>query len=248
MKKTIWIRLLLTLLALILFFGGLLFYRLNDKKPYDYSSYYVPKQKIKIPEIEVQTKEEEESELSLELLRKTNPDIVGIIEFPDRIIYEPFVQAKDNEQYLRRNIEGNYAAAGTPFISGGSDLNATNVVIYGHSGGRYAVVFTPLMNYLEKDFYDLHPGFVLHTLQGDRQYTIFAVLNVDPKDRNDTLEFTRSSWRKEADYSAFLTDMKKRSLYDTKVKVSSQDRIVTFVTCDTRDISKRIVVIAKEGR
>ena len=42
--------------------------------------------------------------------------------------------------------------------------------------------------------------------------------------------------------------MKKRSLYDTKVKVSSQDRIVTLVTCDTRDISKRIVVIAKEGR
>lgn len=86
----------------------------------------------------------------------------------------------------------------------------------------------------------------MHTLSEEREYTIFAVLNVDPKDRSDTLEFTRSSWRKETDFEAFLKDMQKRSLYDTGVKVSTSDRILTLVTCDTRDISKRIVVIAKE--
>ena len=71
-------------------------------------------------------------------------------------------------------------------------------------------------------------------------------MNIDPKDRGDTLEFTRSSWRKEEDYEAFLNDMRKRSLYDTGVNVTAKDRILTLVTCDTRDNSKRIVVIAKE--
>jgi sortase B len=246
MKISAWIRLLVALLLVTTVLGGRLYYLRTVKKSYDYSAYYVPKTRTEPADVTVLPKENDETELSLELLKRTNSDIVGILEFPGRVIYEPFVQAKDDEYYLRRNIEGKYSAAGIAFVSGGSSLDSTNILIYGHSGGRDAVVFTPLMNYTDKEYYRKNPKFIMRTFTGDREYTIFSVLNIDPKDRGDTLEFTRSSWRKEEDYEAFLNDMRKRSLYDTGVSVSVKDRILTLVTCDTRDNSKRIVVIAKE--
>jgi len=80
-----------------------------------------------------ETAEEPQKELSLDLLKQTNPDIIGIIEFDDRMIYEPIVQAPDNEYYVRKNIERNYSAAGIPFVTGDGNIYSTNVVIYGHS-------------------------------------------------------------------------------------------------------------------
>ena len=84
-------------------------------------------------------------------------------------------------------------------------------------------------------------------MDGTRTYQIFAVLNVDTQDPYDTLEFAEPEWRKDSSYSDFLQDMKSRSLYDTGVTVSSADKIITLVTCDTRDGNKRIVVLGKEA-
>lgn len=48
------------------------------------------------------------------LLKKTNKDVVGILEFDDQIIYEPIVQAQNNDYYVRKNINKEYANAGIP--------------------------------------------------------------------------------------------------------------------------------------
>ena len=55
--------------------------------------------------------------LFLSLLKKTNKDVVGILEFDDRINYEPIIQAPDHDFYIRRNIEKQYGNAEIPFIS-----------------------------------------------------------------------------------------------------------------------------------
>ena len=72
------------------------------------------------------------------------------------------------------------------------------------------------------------------------------MLNVDTKDPYDTLEFANSEWRKASAYASFLVDMKARDLYSTGVDVSPSDKIMTLVTCDTRNGNKRIVVLGKE--
>ena len=102
------------------------------------------------------------------------------------------------------------------------------------------------MNYTGYDFYRAHQSFRFQTEDGTRTYQIFAVLNVDTKDPYDTLEFADTEWRKETSYSDFLRDMKSRSIYNTGVNVSTNDKIITLVTCDTRDGNKRIVVLGKE--
>ena len=226
--------------------GGYWYYRHTHKEAYDYKDYYVLPESNDSSE-DAEPSEEPQKELSLDLLKKTNPDVIGIIEFDDRVIYEPIVQAPDNEYYVRKNIEQKYSAAGIPFVTGNGNINSTNVVVYGHSSVYDNIIFTPLMNYVSKDYYLEHPSFRFRLADGTRTYQIFAVLNVDTQDPYDTLEFAEPEWRKDSSYSDFLQDMKSRSLYDTGVTVSSADKIITLVTCDTRDGNKRIVVLGKEA-
>lgn len=60
------------------------------------------------------------------------------------------------------------------------------------------------------------------------------------------MEFSKTEWRNKDSYSSFLESIKKDSLYDTGTAVSSDDKLMTLVTCDTRDGNKRVVIIAKE--
>jgi sortase B len=69
-------------------------------------------------------------------LRETlNKDIIGWITIPGTQIDYPFVQANDNSYYLRRDLYGNYALAGTIFTDyrASKDFTDFNTVIYGHN-------------------------------------------------------------------------------------------------------------------
>ena len=76
--------------------GGILYSEFGAKKSYDYTEYYVESKPSKTAKEDKENKEASEKELSLSLLKKTNKDIVGILEFDNRVIYEPVVQAPDN--------------------------------------------------------------------------------------------------------------------------------------------------------
>ena len=243
MKKKTKIRLIVAVAAAIGITGICTYSILNTKKAYDYTDYYVD-----TPATNETNKDEEasEKELSLPLLKKTNPDVVGIIETDDRVIYEPVVQAPDNDYYVRRNIERKYAAAGIPYISGDGNINAKNVVVYGHSSTRSNIIFTPLMDYINSDYYMKHPTFRFITEEETRTYQIFAVMNIDLNNLEHSLEFTQSSWRSNNDFQAFISNTTNNSLYRTGASVSNDDELMTLVTCDTRDGNKRIVVIGKK--
>ena len=179
-------------------------------------------------------------------MKETNKDVVGILEFDDRIIYEPIVQAPNNEYYVRKNIKKEYATAGIPFVSADGNIDSKNVVIYGHSSKWNNIIFTPLMNYVNQSYYKDHPTFQFITENETRTYQIFAVINVDLNNLDDSLEFTQSDWDSNNAFNAFISDSINRELYKTDVTVDSEDKIMTLVTCDTRDNNKRIIVIAKK--
>ena len=108
--------------------GGVIYNQVTTKKSYDYSDYYVETKTTK-KESNKENEEASEKELSLSLLKKTNKDVVGILEFDDRIIYEPIVQAPNNDYYVRKNINKEYANAGIPFVSADGNIDSKNVVI-----------------------------------------------------------------------------------------------------------------------
>ena len=226
--------------------GGILYSEFGTKKSYDYSDYYVESKPSKTTKENKDNEEASEKELSLSLLKETNKDVVGILEFDDRIIYEPIVQAPDNDYYVRKNIKKEYANAGIPFVSADGNIDSKNVVIYGHSSKWNNIIFTPLMNYVNQSYYKDHPAFQFATENETRTYQIFAVINVDLNNLDDSLEFTQSNWDSNNAFNAFISDSINRELYKTGVTVDPEDKLMTLVTCDTRDNNKRIIVIAKK--
>ena len=225
--------------------GGILYSEFGTKKSYDYSDYYVESKPSKTINKNKENKEASEKELSLSLLQKTNKDIVGILEFDDRVIYEPVVQAPDNDYYVRKNIRKEYSNAGIPFVSADGNIDSKNVVIYGHSSKWNSIIFTPLMSYINQSYYKEHPTFKFITETETRTYQIFEVMNVDLNNLNDSLEFTQSSWDSDNAFNAFIADSINRGLYKTGVPVSTEDKLMALVTCDTRNYNKRIVILAK---
>ena len=173
--------------------GGILYSEVGTKKSYDYSDYYIESKPSKSTKENKDNEEASEKELSLSLLQKTNKDIVGILVFDNRVIYEPVVQAPDNDYYVRKNIKKEYANAGIPFVSADGNIDSKNVVIYGHSSKWNSIIFTPLMSYVNQSYYKEHPTFRFITENETKTYQIFEVMNVDLNNLNDSLEFTQSS-------------------------------------------------------
>ena len=222
---------------------GILYSQFGTKKSYDYTDYYVESKPAKN---NTSYKEASEKELSLSLLKQTNKDITGILVFDDRVIYEPIVQAPDNDFYVRKNIEKQYANAGIPFISADGNIDSQNVVIYGHSSKWSNIIFTPLMSYIDQNYYKEHPTFEFITESGTRTYEIFDVMNIDLNNLDDSLEFTKTRWDTTNEFNTFISDSINRGLYETGEIASNDDKLMTLVTCDTRDNNKRIVVLAKQ--
>lgn len=75
--------------------------------------------------------------------------------------------------------------------------------------------------------------------------TIDALIKVDLNNLDDSLKFTQSNWNSNNAFNAFISDSINRELYKTGVLVNKEDRLMTLVTCDTRDNNKRIVILAK---
>ena len=244
MRKLIKSKRLLVIITLIAgaIIGSCFFFgKEPEKQQYDYSDYLVPSEQIEDEEYS----ELHETVLSLAQLQLKNPDVVGILEFDNRMIYEPVAQAPDNEYYLKRNIDHDYASAGIPFVGAEGNIYSTNVVIYGHSSTKRDIIFTPLMNYKQESFYKEHPTFTFITMEETRTYQIVAVFEYDTTDINDSAEFTQFEWRKISDYALFINSLRIKSIYNTGVNVNHNDLLMTIVTCDVENDNERVVIVAK---
>ena len=89
-------------------------------------------------------------------LREQNPDIVGWIAVPFTNIDYPIVQAKDNDYYLRRDLNGDYAKPGTVFMDYRCAKDGSGYsIVYGHNM-KSGSMFGTLGRFEEKAFFDAH--------------------------------------------------------------------------------------------
>lgn len=219
----------------------------TEKEPFDYTEFLTPVViTTENPEHPEETVEVEVLDLSLQLLKEKNPDVVAIIEFDDKIIEEAIVQAADNDYYVRRDLEDNKAAAGATFIDCNGSLTSENTVIYGHSSTKRNIIFTPLMEYKSHDYFTSYPSFTLETEKSTDTYLIFSVFIYDTEDESQAPDFVTANWEEQTDKSYYLVSLKERSMYETGVSVDSSDKLVTLVTCDTEDSGSRLVIVAKK--
>lgn len=179
--------------------------------------------------------------VNFEALLAENSDVVGWLYCEGTPINYPVVQSADNEDYLHRDLNGNYLYSGTPFVDHrcsavGADRNH---IIYGHNM-KNDTMFGTLDEYKAQDYYDEHP--VLYYLTPERQYKIELFSGLVTKSDSDVYNV---QFRDTEAFETFLQYLKENSTFRSGVSVTGEDHIVTLSTCSYEFNNARYVVFGK---
>lgn len=157
------------------------------------------------------------------------------------VINYPVAQAKDNQYYLYRLLNGKWNVKGTLFI----DYRNTHpfhdflTVIYGHRMKDHSM-FWHIADYRKASYYEKHPEMTLYTPDGDYTLKIFAAATIPADSPKYKFDF-----RTRSEKQAYLDWIRKKSSLHTSISVSASDRIVMLSTCTYEYKNARAVVFAK---
>lgn len=178
------------------------------------------------------------------------PDFRGWITIDGTKIDYPVVQGKDNDFYLRRNMDGEYHRLGTVFTDYrcqfGPDAFSDNTVVYGHSAvnGSY---FRDLLKYKKLDYYKEHPVIQFDTIYGEQEWVIIgAFMSGIYPSQGEMFEYHNFiETGSEDEFNAYVEEVARRSYITTDIPVSYGDNLLTLSTCDYEFEDSRFVVVAK---
>ena len=200
---------------------------------------------VDIDGVKVQKKFEE--------LYTANHDFVGWIKIDDTHVDYPVMQtpfdSERGEHYIHLDFDGNYSAAGLPFVDRYCDLKlpTDNIIIYGHNMNS-GKMFHDILLYEGEDFYNSHKTFTFDTIYDNGTYEVVAMFygQILPDESKDFkyYEFVNAGTKEEFD--SYISNIKKMSIRDTGVDVEYGDKLVTLSTCAYHVRDGRFAVVAKK--
>lgn len=179
-----------------------------------------------------------------------NNDMVGWIKIEDTKINYPVMQSKDNPNfYLKHGFDKAYTDYGCPYVQENCDVDipSDNLIIYGHNM-KDSSMFSGLMNYTDKSFWESHKTISFDTLTEKCDYEIIAafktVVYTDSPESFKYYQFINADTGDE--FNAYITKCKELALYDTGVTAEYGDKLITLSTCEYSRNNGRMVVVAKK--
>ena len=168
--------------------------------------------------------------IDFDRLKQLNPDIIGWIRFDhvEQLSY-PILYSGDDSTYLRTDIYGNSTIAGCIFLEGmnAPDFNDRHTIVYGHNMKNQSM-FGSLKKYKTEDFYEGNQYFTVYTEDKILRYQIFSYRDVPETDSVYTVGFGADDA-----FQTFIDEMVRKSYYDTGIKVTKEDYVMTLSTCST---------------
>ena len=181
-------------------------------------------------------------------LKQQNPHFVGWISIADTPLSYPVVHTpEDVEYYLRRAFDGSYAVSGTPFLGEGCDVDSTNVLIYGHRMNN-ETMFTTLLSYAKKDFWQTHREITFDTVDRLQTYEVVAAFYINIPQPGDAEAFHWYGYGGDISdelLEEYAQQLKAHAYYDTGVEIEHGDKLITLTTCAYNNEEQRFVVVAK---
>ncbi|MDE6110358.1 MAG: class B sortase [Eubacterium sp.] len=174
-----------------------------------------------------------------ELLEK-NSDIVAWIDIPGTNISYPVVQGKDNDEYLRRNLDREYSKKGSIFISASNKnpFQDYNTVIYGHNLMNSSM-FSELKKYSKQSFADEHSSIFIYFPDGKvLEYKVVAFHKINAA-MNDAFYKTANF-----DRNGFLNAVKQDNALNYDITDDDIQSVITLSTCTNYDKTERYIVNA----
>lgn len=181
-----------------------------------------------------------------------NPDVVGWIAIEDTPVDFPVVQGRDNDYYLRHDLDGNYDLEGLPYADYECDVEkGRHLILYGHNMGVGETArFSSLQNYRQPDYYTRHPVITVDTLWGSTLYKVTAVylLTARPSDA-DYFAFNQYvDFADEAAQQRYLEEIAARALYTAGDFIHPDERLLSLCICTYEMEDARLVVMARPLR
>ena len=175
-----------------------------------------------------------------------NNEIVMYLEIPD-VFGLPIAQTENNEYYYKHDIKKEENKNGAPFLDYRTkSLNDKKLIIYGHNKSYRSLVFNNILNYQKEDFFKKHPNIYIYTNDVKREYKIFS--SFIETDEDDYLSLTNFN---NIEFYEHLLKYKDKSLYDTKVVIDGESKVIvltTNATTDYDDKEKHQVIFAIENK
>lgn len=193
---------------------------------------------------------ETERMLKVKELKEENQDIVGWLEIEDTNINYPVLQGKDNEYYMTHNYKKQKSKNGSIFLDKDYDWNikGNNLLMYGHNLNN-GTMFQELLKYEKESFYKEHPVIRFTTEKEDSNYEIISVIKTRVYYKNEENVFRYYFFinpKSEKEYSEFITNAKKESLYEINKTANYGDELITLSTCSYHVKDGRFAVIGKK--
>lgn len=178
-------------------------------------------------------------QVDFDALFKENQDVVAWLYCPDTPINYPVVQSTDNNYYLRRLLDKSYNSLGTLFIDcrNAGDFSDWNSVIYGHNMKNDSM-FGTLPNYKNPGYFQEHPELFL--LTPDKDYCIHLIAGFTTPANSELYSiFAPDS----AEASRLIENWIVSSDFDSGIRPSAEDRLITLSTCSYEYDNARYVLI-----
>lgn len=187
----------------------------------------------------------------LEQLQSINSEIVALLEIEGTNINYPVLYSGDNTYYLTHNYKKEKSKDGALMLDKDCNLlkQTTNILIYGHNNIGSNEMFSDLIKYKNKWFYDNNKTIKFTTNTEESVYEIISVFlsKVYNKSQTDVFKyyFFINAENKQ-DFDNFIANCKKLSLYDTEITAEYGDQLMTLSTCEYSRLNGRLAVIAKK--
>lgn len=157
-------------------------------------------------------------------LKNENKDIVAWIYIPGTTVDYPILIGDTNEEYLYKDLEGNYNPLGSLFSDAKKDLSEDHIKIYGHNMREFQM-FGELRKFLNKEYMEQHEKFYIYTENKTMECDIFSIFICDIYD-------SFFSNNPGSDLVEVLENKNVNSNYYTKNKDLSSGKVFNLVTCN----------------
>lgn len=177
-------------------------------------------------------------------LRQITTDYVAWIYSPDTMINYPIAYTDNNFYYLDHIPVEQQNANGTLFIDCkcASDFSDQNTLVYGHNMNDGSM-FASLRNYQNPDYYTQHPVIYLSTPDFNYRLDLIAGFVTEP-----TSFAYQNNFDEIEQFMAYIEHIKELSTFQSDVKVTEEDKVVTLSTCTYEINDGRYVVVGKLTR
>ena len=230
------------ILFLIVLVGTILLFL--HHRTYERNYYDLLKDKMNYQLVEEESTDNVNLSVDFSFLESVNSDIYSWIYIPNTDISYPVLQSsedKDDNYYLKHNLDGSYGYPGVIFSQkrNATDYTDPVTVLYGHNM-KNGSMFAGLHRYENGDYFEEHKDIYIYTPNQTLHYKVYASLTYDDR----LILSYYNDFQDKADVVAFYEEsMEAADNKDYSVSVNEDSKLLVLSTCES-DADKRYLIEA----